>query len=172
MFITKENNNFEEEKKMKRSKGNSDDVLNLMVDWQDIETGHILSANREIPKARNPLTKTMLKVIRLEAEKNSLLQQMIIESVKKEAVRLSPEDLADLSGHLNKYLEIEEKALSRAEATENNELVVPRWLLTYFVSGLKTGNRLLREFDDELKAASIPSSFTSRNVRSAMALNK
>lgn len=48
-----------------------------MVDWQDTETGTILYAKDEIPKAKNPLTKTMLKVIRLEAEKNSLIQQMI-----------------------------------------------------------------------------------------------
>ena len=69
---------------MKKAKENSGDLLDVMVDWQDTETGAIIHTKDQIPKAKNPLTKTMLKVIRLEAEKNSLIQQMIVESVKKE----------------------------------------------------------------------------------------
>jgi hypothetical protein len=148
---------------MKKSKGDSGDLLDLMVEWQDIETGNILYAKEALPKAKNPLTKTMLKVIRLEAEKNSLIQQMIVESIRKEAVHLSPEDLGTLSGHLNRYIEAEEKVLSHAEtAMEKHETFVPRSLLSFLVSDLKQQNCLLRQFDDELKNASIPTSATSK----------
>ena len=153
---------------MKKAKENSGDLLDVMVDWQDTETGTILYARDQIPKAKNPLTKTMLKVIRLEAEKNSLIQQMIVESVKKEAVHLSPEELATFSGHINRYIEAEEKALNRAEAaTSWNESSVPSSLLSFLISDLKQQNCLLRQFDDELKNASIPTSATSKKFRTA-----
>jgi hypothetical protein len=155
---------------MKKTRENSGDLLDIMVDWMDTETGTILYARNEIPKAKNPLTKTMLKVISLEAEKNSLLQQMIVESIKKEAVHLSPEELAAFSGHLNKYIEAEEEALNRVKGAENwNESVVPLSLLTLLISDLKQQNCLLRQFDDELKNASIPTSATSKKARAVVA---
>ena len=118
---------------MKKTKENSENLLDVMVDWQDTETGTILYAKDEIPKAKNPLTKTMLKVIRLEAEKNSLIQQMIVESVKKEAIHMSPEELAAFSEHINMYIEAEEKVLNRVEASTNwHEPSVPLSLCLHF----------------------------------------
>jgi hypothetical protein len=88
---------------------------------------------------------------------------MIVDSVKKEAVHLSPDELQNLSGHLNKHVESEEKALSLAkEAFERSELAIPRYLLSYLIADLKKQNSLLRRFDDELKTASIPTSGTSK----------
>ena len=148
---------------MKKATGNSGDLLDLMVEWQDTETGNILYAKEELPKAKNPLTKTMLKVIMLEAEKNSLIQQMIVESIRKEAVHLSPEELGSLSSHLNRYIEAEEKVLCHAEAAvKKNEPFIPMSLLTFLISDLKQQNCLLMKFDNELKNASIPTSATAK----------
>ena len=152
---------------MKKTKENSENLLDVMVDWQDIETGMILYTKEEIPKAKNPLTKTMLKMIRLEAEKNSLIQQMILEGVKKESINMSPEELATFSGHLNKYIEAEEKALERVEQAANwHGPSVPLSLLSFLISDLKQRSCLLKQFDDELKTASIPTSATSKKFRS------
>jgi hypothetical protein len=148
---------------MKKSTGNSGDLLDLMVEWQDTETGNILYVKEELPKTKNPLTKTMLKVIKLEAEKNSLIQQMIVESIRKEAVHLSPEELGTLSGHLNRFIEAEEKVLCHAEAAvKKNESLIPLSLLTFLMADMKQQNCLLMQFDDGLKNASIPTSATSR----------
>jgi hypothetical protein len=88
---------------------------------------------------------------------------MIVESIKKEAVHLSPEELGTISGHLNRYIEIEEKVLSHAEeAATKHESLVPLSLLTFLISELKQQNCTLRQFDDELKNASIPTSATSK----------
>jgi len=155
---------------MNKVKAHSDNLLDVMVDWQDTESGTIIYAQDEIPKAKNPLTKTMLKMIRLEAEKNSLIQQMIIESVKKEAVHLSPEELETFSKHLNRYIEAEEKAVTRVEAATNwHEASVPLSLLSFLISDLKQQNCLLRQFDDELKNASIPTSATAKKFKTATA---
>ncbi len=148
---------------MQRPAEKTTEFLNLMVNWQEIETETIEYANKELPKAQNALTKTVLQSLKLEAEKHCLIQKMIVESVKKEAVHLSPEELEDLSGHLNRRLGIEEKALSLAEAAfEKSELFIARYLLLYLISDLKKQSGLLKQFDNELKTASIPTSVTSK----------
>lgn len=138
-------------------------VADMITDWQGIENGAMEYATEEIKKAKNPLTLAMLKALKLEAEKHFIIQQMIVDSMKKEAVHLSPGELEELSRHLNKYIEEEEKALCIAqEAVEGNGLVVPRYLLSYLIADLKVQNSLLRQLDDELKTASIPTSATSK----------
>ncbi len=149
---------------MTRYAGKYEDILDKITGWQAIESENIEHTNKAIPKAKNPLIKVMLQALRLEAEKRRILQQMIVDSVKTEAVHLSPDELQDLSAHLNKHMEAEEKALSMAkEAFERSELAVPRYLLSYLIADSKKQNSLLKLFDDELKAASIPTSTTSKS---------
>lgn len=155
---------------MKKYTGKSENIVNNVVDWQAIEARNIEYSNKEIPKAKNPLIKTMLQALRLEAEKRSLLQQMVVNSINKEAVHLSPDELESLSGHLNRHIEAEEKALSLAkEAFENSELTIPRYLLSYLIADLKKQNGLLKRFDDELKTASIATSASSKKFASSRA---
>ena len=155
---------------MKKNSGKYGDILDKIIDWQAIETGNIEYTDREIAGARNPLIKAMLQALKLEAEKRRLLQQMIIDSIDREAVNLSPDELRDLSGHFNKHLEAEEKALYLAkEALEKSELTIPRYLLSYLIGDLKKQNSLLRQFDDRLKTASVPTSATAKTYSSSRA---
>lgn len=155
---------------MKKYTGKSKDILDKISDWQSIEAEDLEQTNKAIPNATNPLIKTMLQTLKLEAEKRRVLQQMIVDSLKKEAVHLSPDELLYLSGHLNRHMKAEEKALTIAkEAFEKNELAIPRYLLSYLMSDLKKQNDLLRHFDDELKTASIPTSVTSKPFGSSRA---
>jgi hypothetical protein len=155
---------------MKKYEGKSEDILDKIVDLQSIETENMDQTSKAIPNAKNPLIKTMLQALKLEAEKSRVLQQMIVDSMKKEAVHLSPDELQNLSGHLNRHIKVEEKALTIAkEAFEKSELAIPRYLLSYLIGDLKKQNALLRHFDDELKIASIPTSATSKTFNSSRA---
>ncbi len=152
---------------MKRYAGKDEDISDRITDWQMIESSNLEQTIREIPNAKNPLTKAILRALQLEAEKRLLLQQMIVDSIKKEAVHLSPDELQELSSYLNRHVEAEDKALAVAiEAFEKSELAIPRYLLSYLINDLKKQNSLLRHFDDELKAASIPTSATSKTFGS------
>ncbi len=155
---------------MKKYAGKSEDILDKISDWQAIESENMEQMSKAIPGAVNPLIKTMLQALKLEAEKRKVLRQMIVDSVKTEAVHLSPDELLDLSAHINRHMRAEEKALTIAkEAFEKSELVIPRYLLSYLIGDLKKQNDLLRHFDDELKTASIPTSVTSKTFGSRAA---
>jgi hypothetical protein len=138
-------------------------VMDVIADWQRVEADAVRFAKKEIPNAKNKLTKTMLQVIELEAQKRGLLQQMIIDSVKKETVNLSPDELGILSGHINRYLEAEGKKLCEAEGSSvQSRPFITSFLLSYLMEDLKTQSCILKQFEDELKNASIPTSVTSK----------
>jgi len=147
------------------------DIADLVTGWQGIDTDTVESAKSELRKTKNHLTKAMLQLIVLEAEKHRLLQQMIVDSVKKEAVNLSPDELGVLSGHINRYLDVEGKELCEAEtATTGNTPFVTRYLFTYLVEDLKAQSCLMKQLDDELKNASIPTSVTSKRFGASKAV--
>ncbi len=148
---------------MKKDIERSEDVLKTIGQGQKIESGNIQYAEKEIPKAKNPLVKAVLQALKLEAQKHHIIQQMIIDSLKREAVNLSPDELQSFSAHVNKHLEAEDKALSYAkEALDKSNLPIPRYLLSYLVADLKMQSELLSRFEDELKTASISTSVSSR----------
>jgi hypothetical protein len=117
-------------------------LIDVIADWQRVEADIVRFAKKEIPNAKNMLTKTMLQVIELKAQKRGLLQQMIIDSMKKETVNLSPDELGILSGHINRYLEAEGKKLCEAEGTTvQSRPFIARFLhflLSYLMEDLKT----------------------------------
>jgi hypothetical protein len=155
---------------MAKKTGKYGDFVDRIKEWQAIENDNIERTDREVPETKNPLIRTMLQALRLEAEKRRLLQQMVIDSVQREAVNLSPDELGNLSGHINRHMEAEEKALSIAmEALDKSELTIPSYLLSYLIGDLKNQKSLLRQFDDKLKNASVPTSATGRTYGTSRA---
>lgn len=145
-------------------------IMDIMAEWQKVEADTVEFVDNEVLRSKNTLTKTMLQVIKLEAQKNRLLQQMIIDSMKKEAVYLSPDELGALSGYINRYLEAEGKELREAEgAALQSGPFITRYLLSYLMEELKTQNCILKQFEGELKNASIPTSVTSKRFGTSSA---
>jgi DNA polymerase III psi subunit len=148
---------------MQKPAEKSREFLDLMVDWEAQEAGTVEYADSELPKTKNPLIRTILNVLKLESEKHCLLQQQILDMVKNEAIHLTPEELAALGGHINRFLENNEKILFFAEsALAKSEVFMPRYLLSYLVADTKKSDDLLRRFDDELKTAHIATSVSSK----------
>ena len=144
---------------MKRPAEKSDEFLKVIVDWQATEDDLINYASTRLPKAGSPLIKTMLRVMEFDARKRCAIQQMIVESTRKGAVNLDPDDLQALFSHMNHHIEEEEKVLAAAQAAlDKTELFMPRSLLSYLIAGLKNENCLLRQFENEVKNAAIATS--------------
>jgi hypothetical protein len=157
------------ESAMKTSEDKSAELLDAIVDLQAIETENITSARKEIAKTKNSLTRAMMKVLEVEAEKRCLLHGMLSDSLQKEAFNLSPEELNVLSSHLNRTMEAEDNALLLAkEAYKKSELPIHRFLTSYLINDLKKENDLLRQFEADLKGASISTSITSKTFGKSM----
>ena len=129
--------------------------LKLIRDWQKLEDETIKHADNLMKKSKNRLIKMTMEMIKHDSQKHKAMQQMLIDSLTKEAFILSPEDLASLSDGLNKHLAAEAKSLELAdEALNTSELFVTRYILSYLIADEQKHHSLLNKLN-ELKRATV-----------------
>lgn len=140
---------------MKKAAENTEEFLTLMKEWQVLEDQTIASADELLKKTNNPLITMTMEMIRNDSEKHKAMQQMIIDNLTKEAVHLTPDELAPLSDMLNKHMEAEAKALSLADAAlEKSELFITRYILSYLIADEAKHHSLINKLN-ELKRATV-----------------
>lgn len=140
---------------MKRPVEESQEFLNLIREWQALEDRTIASAEELLSRTNNPIVKMTMEMIKHDSEKHKVMQQMIIDSITKESVHLSPDELAPLSDLLNKHMEAEARSLTPADAAlERSELFITRYILSYLIADETKHHSLINKLN-ELKRATI-----------------
>ena len=129
--------------------------LKTIRDWQKLEDDTIRYADTLMKKSKNRLVKMTMEMIKHDSQKHKMMQQMLIDSLTKEAFVLTPDDLASLSDGLNKHLAAEAKSLELAdEALNNCELFVTQYILSYLIADEQKHHSLLAKLN-ELKRATV-----------------
>ncbi len=137
---------------------NSKEFLKLIKEWQALEDATIASASAMLKKTKNPIVKMTMELIKKDSEKHKIVQQMIIDSITKEAIHLDPEELNAVSDMLNKHMEAEADSLCLAEkALQESELFTTKYLLSYLIADEAKHHGLMCQLND-LKRAAIPTS--------------
>jgi len=133
----------------------SKEFLKTIKDWQKLEDETIKYADTLMKKSKNRLVKMTMEMIKHDSQKHKAMQQMLIDSLTKEAFILTPDDLASLSDGLNKHLAAEAKSLELAdEALNNSEMFVTRYILSYLIADEQKHHSLLSKLN-ELKRATV-----------------
>ncbi len=147
----------------KQAAENSKEFLKLIKEWQALEDRTIASAGAMLKKAKNPIVKMTMELIKKDSEKHKIIQQMIIDSLTKEAIHLDPDELNIVSDMLNKHMEAEAESLCLAdEAWRNSELFTTKYLLSYLIADEAKHHGLMSQLND-LKRAAIPTSTGARS---------
>ena len=129
--------------------------LKIIRDWQKLEDETIRHADTLMKKSKNRLVKMTMEMIRHDSQKHKAMQQMLIDSITKEAFVLTPDDLAAMSDGLNKHLAAEAKSLELADAALNSsEVFVTRYILSYLIADEQKHHNLLGKLN-ELKRATV-----------------
>ena len=133
----------------------SNKFLKNMRDWQKLEDETIRYSEAMLKKTKNPLIKMTMEMIKSDSQKHKVMQQMLIDSLTKEALCLSVDELAVLSEGLEKHMAAEAKSLELADAAlKNSELFVTRYVLSYLIADEQKHHSLLGKLN-ELKQAVI-----------------
>lgn len=131
----------------------SDDFLKIIKEWQKLEDDTIKFSAEMLKKTKNPLIKMTMEMIKNDSQKHKAMQQMLINSLTKEALHISPEELAALSDGLNKHIVAEAKSLELADAAlKNSELFVTRYILTHLMADETKHHSLLGKLNDLKRA--------------------
>ncbi len=133
----------------KKAVEESANFLKIIREWQKLEDETIRHADNLMKKSKNRLVKMTMEMIKHDSQKHKAMQQMLIDSITKEAFILSPDDLASLSDGLNKHLAAEAKSLELADqALMSSELFVTRYILSYLIADEQKHHSLLGKLNE------------------------
>lgn len=138
----------------KGAKETSEKFLSTIKQWQKLEDDTIRFSEEMLKKSKNSLVRITMEIIRDDSKKHKALQQMLIDSLTKEALHLSPDELAGLSDSLNKHVAAEAKSLEFAdEAMRSSNLFSTRYILSVLIADEAKHHRLLSNLNDVKRAA-------------------
>lgn len=141
---------------MKKPAESSEEFLKLIKEWQALEDKTIESAGELVRKANNPLVKMTMEMIKHDSGKHKVMLQMVIDNLTKEAVHLSPDELAPLSALLYKHMDVEAKSIALAnDALKRSELALTRYILSALLEDEQKHHSHLHTLTEELKKATI-----------------
>ena len=92
---------------MKKAAETTEEFMRIIREWQALEEKTIASTDELINKGKNPLVTMTMEMIKQDSGKHKVMLQMLIDNLTKEAVHLSPDELAPISALLNKHMEVE-----------------------------------------------------------------
>ena len=124
-------------------------MVKLLRNWQKLERKAIDDTAVVIEEAKNPLVLMIMSIIRHDSLMHHRVQQFLIDSVTKEDVPLSREDLADVWEKIEEHDKVEKKTIALAtELRDEAWSPVHKQLLTYLLEDEKKHDGLLAQLQD------------------------
>ena len=129
-------------------KENTEKLLKTMREWQGIERHAIDTTAKIIEKTDNALIRQFMEIIRNDSVQHHRVQQFIIDSLTKQPVHLSHEELAQIWDEIEAHDKVEKKTIQMAkECKDECRLFVERSLLTYLIADEEKHDLLLQELE-------------------------
>lgn len=117
--------------------------------WQQIEDESVAQTSAIMAKTRNPLIQLVMEILRQDSTMHKRVQQVILDSLEKQAFSLTPEELGDVWDLIEKHAAAEKETIELAEkARKNCRLFVQKHLLTYLTEDELKHDRLLNQLED------------------------
>ena len=128
---------------------NLEELKATLARWQEIEVASVAQTTQIMERTQNPLIRLVMEIIRQDSVMHKRVQQVILDSLEKEAFTLTPEELGDIWEMVEKHAEMEKETIALAEkARRNCRLFVQRHLLTYLIEDEQKHDRLLAQLED------------------------
>ncbi|MDX1764894.1 MAG: hypothetical protein R3231_11285 [bacterium] len=128
-----------------------DKLVNNMKNWQKIEDASVESTTKIMSKTDNPVIKMVMEIIQRDSETHRRVQQMVVDTLTKQPVSLTPEEMGDVWEMVENHLLIERRMVGLVkEALEDlkgKKMVVQEYLLNYLMADETKHDQLLDNFE-------------------------
>ena len=126
-----------------------DKLVGMLRKWQGIERKAVDSCAEIMEKTENPLIRQFMEIIRNDSVQHHRVQQFIIDSLTKEQVRLTPEELSEVWDEITAHDEVERETIKLAKELKNEcKFFVQRALLEYLIVDEEKHDQLLQSLED------------------------
>ncbi len=128
---------------------NLEELVGILKHWQELEVATVAQTTAVMEKTGNPFIRLVMEIIRQDSVMHKRVQQVILDSLEKQAITLTPEELGDIWEMVEKHAEMEKETIALAEkARKNCRLFAQRHLLTYLIEDEQKHDRLLSQLED------------------------
>ena len=122
-------------------------LVATMQAWQKVEDASVASTGRVIEKTTNPIVRLVMEIIQRDSQMHHRVQGLIVDTMKK-VVSLTPEEIGEVWGMIEKHIKLERQTLELAQgALESIEgskgMLVQSYLLEYLMDDEQKHNQLL-----------------------------
>lgn len=126
-------------------------LVENMKQWQKIENAAISKTARVMEETAHPLTRLVMEIIQRDSNLHHRVQQMIIDSLEKESITITVEDLQKVWASIEDHIEIERKTVKLAKASldalQGRASIVQHYLLSYLMEDEKKHEKLLANLE-------------------------
>lgn len=124
-----------------------DQIVDNMKRWQKVENASVASTGQVIEQTENPIVRMVMEIIQHDSQTHYRIQQFIIDSLTTSTVALTPEELGDVWGMIEKHIEIEDATIRLAkeatEALKGTKMSVQQYLLGYLLEDEQKHSHML-----------------------------
>ena len=129
-------------------KERTEELIKTLREWQGIERSAIEATSKVMESTGNHLIRQFMEIIRNDSIQHHRVQQFIIDSLTKEAVHLTHEELAEIWDQIEAHDRVEKKTIAMAEkCREECGFFVQRSLLNYLIADEKKHDLILQELE-------------------------
>lgn len=122
-------------------------LVEILTAWQQLESRSIVQCGDIADRTRNPVLRLVMEIIRRDSAMHHRVEQFVVESIEKEPVSLTVDDLEAVWGAIEAHVEAEREAAQLAaqarEALAGTQDVVTQYLLAYLEADEKKHDALL-----------------------------
>ena len=129
-----------------------DMAVATLRDWQSLERDALEATAKIMETTDNPVIRQIMEIIRMDSMQHHRVQQFIIDTLTKDAVTLTREDVGSIWEAIEKHDEVERKTIGLAKTLlENCRMPVQKVLLEYLLTDEEKHDKLLMHLNDVKK---------------------
>ena len=126
-------------------------IVATMRTWQKVEEASVNSTQEVMQKTDNPVIKMVMEIIHHDSKTHHRVQELIVESLEKRALSLTPEEMGAVWDLIDKHLKLEKRMVEHVEdalaALKGKKMIVQEYLLNYLLQDERKHDRLLSDFE-------------------------
>lgn len=128
-----------------------ENLVENMRQWQRVEDASVASTGRAIEKTGNPLIRIVMEIIQRDSLMHYRVQQLVADSIDRQTIALSPDELGEVWDIIENHIKIERKTIELAgkalELLKGKKMVVQEYLLNYLLNDERKHDTLLSELE-------------------------